>query len=363
MHTIQLQRKVFLFLLAAVTLAFAWILLPFYGAVFWAVVLALLFAPLHRWLLVRMRGRRNLAALSALGVCLVIAVLPVSLIAVSLVREATAIYQRMREGDTGFASYFEQVMGVLPGWATELLGRLGLGTIPELQGRLTEGAATLSQFVATQAVNLGQGTMQFFISLAIMLYLLFFLFRDGAGLAARIHRAIPLNEAHKRALLGKLTTVVRATVKGNVVVAMVQGALGGLIFWILGVQGVVLWSVVMAFLSLLPALGTALVWGPVAVYFLATGAVVQGLVLIAYGVFVIGLVDNILRPILVGKDTRMPDYVVLISTLGGMVLFGINGFVIGPLIAALFISTWSLFTDPGLATGASGVAGDTPASG
>ncbi|HRO28002.1 MAG TPA: AI-2E family transporter, partial [Luteimonas sp.] len=111
-----------------------------------------------------------------------------------------------------------------------------------------------------------------------------------------------------------------------------------------GVQGVVLWSVVMAFLSLLPAVGTGLVWGPVAIYFLATGSIVEGVVLIAYGVFVIGLVDNILRPILVGKDTRMPDYVVLISTLGGMVLFGINGFVIGPLIAALFISAWDLFS-------------------
>src|SRR5690606_10563732 len=168
-----------------------------------------------------------------------------------------------------------------PGWATDLLGRLGLGTIPELQQKLTDGAASLSQFVATQALNLGQGTVQFFVGFAIMLYLLFFLFRDGAALAVRIRRAIPLAEEHKRALIGKFTTVIRATVKGNIVVAIVQGALGGLIFWILGVQGVVLWSVVMAFLSLLPAVGTGLVWGPVAIYFLATGSVWQGLVLIA----------------------------------------------------------------------------------
>lgn len=357
MHTIELQRKVFLFLLLAVTLAFGWVLLPFYGAVFWAVILALLFSPLHRRLLVRMRGRRNLAALSTLLVCLLIAILPVALIAVSLVREASSIFQRVREGDIGFAHYFEQVMRLLPDWASDLLGRLGLGTIPELQDKLADGAATLSQFVATQAVNLGQGTMQFFVSFAIMLYLLFFLFRDGAMLAARIRHAIPLNEAHKRALLGKFTTVIRATVKGNIVVALVQGALGGLIFWILDVQGVVLWSVVMAFLSLLPALGTFLVWGPVAIYFLATGSVVQGLVLIGYGVFVIGLVDNILRPILVGKDTRMPDYIVLVSTLGGMALFGLNGFVIGPLIAALFISAWDLFSAPAEAVDAASDAG------
>lgn len=344
MHTPELQRKVFLFLLAAVTVAFGGILWPFYGAVFWSVILALLFSPLHRWLLAKMPRRRNLAALCTLAVCLLIAILPVALIAVSLVQEATVIFQRARSGEMGFSHYFAQVVGVLPDWASSLLDRLGLGTVAELQAKLAAGAASLSQFIATKALSLGQGTVEFFVSFAIMLYLLFFLFRDGAALALRIRRAIPLAEEHKRALISKFTTVIRATVKGNIVVAIVQGALGGLIFWILGVQGVVLWSVVMAFLSLLPAVGTGLVWGPVAIYFLATGSMVQGLVLIAYGVFVIGLVDNILRPILVGKDTRMPDYVVLISTLGGMALFGLNGFVIGPLVAALFISAWDLFS-------------------
>jgi predicted PurR-regulated permease PerM len=125
-------------------------------------------------------------------------------------------------------------------------------------------------------------------------------------------------------------------------VAIVQGALGGLMFWFLGIQAPVLWGVVMAFLSLVPALGTGLVWAPVAVYFLVTGAVWQGIVLIAYGVLVIGLVDNVLRPVLVGKDTKMPDYVVLITTLGGMAVFGLNGFVIGPLIAAMFIASWDI---------------------
>jgi len=127
-------------------------------------------------------------------------------------------------------------------------------------------------------------------------------------------------------------------------VAAAQGALGGLIFWILGIQGPVLWGVVMAFLSLLPAVGAGLIWAPVAIYFLATGDMGKGLILIAYGVLVIGLVDNVLRPLLVGKDTKMPDYIVLISTLGGMALFGLTGFVIGPVIAALFMAIWDMFT-------------------
>jgi predicted PurR-regulated permease PerM len=176
-----------------------------------------------------------------------------------------------------------------------------------------------------------------------MLYMLFFLLRDGASLSRSIREAVPLEAGIKRDLSDKFVTVIRATVKGNVVVALLQGALGGLIFWMLGIHAPVLWGTLMAFLSLLPAVGAALVWGPVAIYFLVTGAIWQGLVLIAFGVLVIGLVDNILRPVLVGKDTKMPDYVVLVSTLGGMALFGLNGFVIGPVVAAMFIAAWDLF--------------------
>jgi predicted PurR-regulated permease PerM len=185
------------------------------------------------------------------------------------------------------------------------------------------------------------------ISFGVMLYLLFFLLRDGASLSRSISQAIPLSEAYKQHLMRKFTTVIRATVKGNVAVAATQGLLGGLAFWFLGIQGSLLWGVLMAFLSLLPAIGAALIWVPVAVYFLVTGAIWQGVGLTAFCILVIGMVDNIMRPLLVGKDTKMPDYVVLISTLGGMALFGLNGFVIGPLIAALFTAVWDLFTSDG----------------
>ena len=172
---------------------------------------------------------------------------------------------------------------------------------------------------------------------------LFFLIRDGGGFAHAVRRAIPLAPAHKRDLIDKFTAVIRATVKGNLLVAVIQGALGGLAFWFLGVGGALLWAVLMAFLSLVPAVGAALVWLPVALYFLATGAHWQGLALIAWGVLVIGLIDNLLRPLLVGKDTGMPDYVVMITTLGGMAVFGINGFVLGPAIAAMFFAVWEIY--------------------
>lgn len=346
MNTADLHRKIFLALLLGVSLAFLAILWPFYGAVFWGAILALLFMPLHRRLLRRMPERPNLAALATLAVCLLIVILPVALITASLVREAAALVARLRSGELDFGRYLQQVLDVIPPWLEDWLDRLGLGDVAAVQDRLASAAAQISQFVATQALAIGQNTVHFVVSLGIMLYLLFFLLRDGQALSVRIRQALPLDEAHKRDLLAKFATVIRATVKGNVVVAVTQGALGGLIFWILGIQGAVLWATLMAFLSLLPAVGASLIWGPVAIYFLATGAFTQGIVLVAYGVFVIGLVDNLLRPILVGKDTKLPDYLVLVSTLGGMSIFGINGFVIGPLVAALFVAAWDLFTAP-----------------
>ncbi|MEO6562757.1 MAG: AI-2E family transporter [Nitrosospira sp.] len=341
----EMQQRAFLVLLVFVSLAFAWILLPFYGAVFWASVLAIIFAPFYRRLLVVMHQRQNLAALTTLLLSLVIAILPFTFITASLLQDGAGVYQRIKSGELNFGGHFQQVMSTLPSWMVNFLGSVGLTNISELKEMLSNGALQGSQRIATEALNIGQNTFEFIISFGIMLYLLFFLLRDGATLSTRIKQAIPLSMEHKRHLLIKFTTVVRATVKGNIAVAAIQGTLGGVIFSFLGIQGALLWGSVMAFLSLLPA-GAGLIWAPVAIYFLLTGAIWQGVTLIVFGVLVIGLIDNILRPLLVGQDTHLPDYVVLISTIGGMALFGLNGFVIGPVIAALFIAAWDLFSAP-----------------
>jgi predicted PurR-regulated permease PerM len=345
--TPALQHRAFLLLLVVVTLAFCWLLQPFFGAVFWGTILAILFFPLSKWLETRLGGRRNIAALITLLLCLLIVILPVAFLATSFIRQGSILVTQMTTGDLNFGGYFHRVLEVLPGWLRQLLDHFDLADVTSLQAKLTASAGRASQIVATQALNIGQNTFQFLIQLGVMLYLLFFLLRDGAKLSAAIRHAIPLTAEHKRHLLRKFLAVVRATVKGNVAVAVAQGALGGLIFWILGIQGALLWAVVMAFLSLLPAVGAGLVWVPVAIYFLVIGAMGKGITLALYGIFVMGLVDNILRPLLVGKDTRMPDYLVLISTLGGLALFGINGFVIGPMIAALFMTVWDLFANDG----------------
>ncbi|KCB50281.1 PF01594 domain protein [Bordetella hinzii 1277] len=341
-----LHSRTFIVLLIAVSLAFLWLLWPFYGAVFWGTILAIIFSPLHRKLARRLAPRNNLAALLSLFLVLLVVIIPLILITGSLVQEGANLYQRIRSGSLNFGAYFQQVMDAMPPMVHDVLARFDLADLGSIQEKLSAGAMQLSQFLATQLVNIGQDTAQFLVSFGVMLYLLFFLLRDGPRLSRRLRRAAPLDEGYKQHLFRKFTTVVRATVKGNIAVAAVQGALGGIIFWALGIQGALLWGVIMGFLSLLPAVGAGLIWAPVAVYFLVTGAIWQGVVLILFGILVIGMVDNVLRPILVGKDTKLPDYVILISTLGGMALFGLNGFVIGPLIAALFVACWDLFSPP-----------------
>lgn len=343
MNEAVLQNKALTVLLALVTIAFIWIMLPYSGAIFWAVILGILFAPLQRHLLLRCGGRRNLATAVALATCLLVAVLPVIIISALLVQEGAALYQRIESGQLDIAGYIERGKDMLPAYAQHFLDRMGMGNLDGLRDKITKWATQGSQFLAGQAFSFGQGTFEFLVSFGIMLYLLFFFLREGAELARKVRQAVPLPEQQKRRLQLKFKRVVRATVKGNLLVAITQGALGGLIFWILDIPSALVWAVLMAFLSLLPAVGAGIVWAPVAVYFLLVGALWKGIVLTAFGVLVIGLVDNLLRPILVGKDTRMPDYLVLVSTLGGLAVFGLNGFVIGPLIAALFISSWAIF--------------------
>ena len=340
----EIDHRAFYVILTILTLAFAWVIWPFFGAVMWGAILALLFRPIYLRLLHLMGERPNLAALATLTLVVVLVILPVVLVAVSLLQEITGLYARVKSGEVNFGHYFDQIVAALPAGASGLMDRLGLGDLASLQSKLTAALAQRGDSLAKRAVDFGSDTIDLVIGFCIAIYLLFFLLRDGSAISRRVRDAIPLAPQAKANLLVRFTTMVRATVKGNVVIAIMQGALGGIAFWILGIHAPLLWAVVMAFLSLLPAIGAALIWVPVALYLLATGQVWQGVSLIAFGVLVIGLVDNVLRPILVGKDTRMPDYLVLITTIGGLAVFGINGFVIGPVIAAMFISAWDLLT-------------------
>ncbi|RUO47464.1 AI-2E family transporter [Pseudidiomarina donghaiensis] len=337
----QLERRSFLILLAAVTIAFGFILEPFWSAIFWACAVAVIFSPLQSFLSKKIGERPNLNALITLTICMLIVVIPVIFLSMAFVQEGIQLYQRIDSGEIDPKQMLLQLRDAFP-VVDKLLVELGINP-NDIREQVTSAVQAASKFLAKETLAIGQNTFSFFISLALMMYLTFFLLRDGSKLKELLIKALPIGDEREHALFQKFVEVTRATVKGNLVVAIVQGALGGIIFWILDIPAPLLWGVIMAFLSLIPAVGAALVWFPAGLYLYATGAWVSATVLMAYGAIIIGLADNVLRPILVGRDTKLPDYVVLFSTIGGISLFGINGFVIGPLVAALFMAMWQIF--------------------
>jgi predicted PurR-regulated permease PerM len=351
----------FAVLVLLVTLAFVWLTLPYFGAILWGVVAAIVFAPVYRRLFYRLNGRRNLAAGLTLLLILAAVIVPAILIGISLVQEAASVYNGLQTGEIDPAAMFESMRSLLPDWGRRQLDSRGLSDFEGVRTTVIAGVSAGLQNIASRALVVGQGALSFLAALGVMLYLTFFLLRDGGTMGRKIRAAVPLRPDVRDALIAYFVIVVRATMKGTVVVAIVQGFVGGVIFSSLGVEGAILWGVLMGFFSLLPAVGTAIVWVPVAIYLLAVGAIWQGVFLIAAGVLIIGMIDNILRPILVGQDTRMPDFVILIATLAGLELFGLNGFIIGPVIAALFIAVWKIVAQLQGADGAEVV--EAPVSG
>ncbi|APG25931.1 MULTISPECIES: AI-2E family transporter [Syntrophotalea] len=337
----RLEKRSFLTTLVLVSVLFLILLKPFWGAIFWACIIGLIFSPLYRRLLAAGRPKPNVAALTTLLACLVIGIVPALFVIGSFIQEGVSFYRRLQSGDFDIGARIEQIQTAFPA-IRHFFERLNLD-FNSVQTQLSDAFLGASGYLAQNAIEFGQGTLQFFINLGLMLYVAFFMLRDGEKLVGLLVRALPLGDEREHLLIAKFAEVVRATVKGNLLVATVQGMLGGFIFWVLDIRGALLWGVVMTLLSLIPVVGAGLIWGPVAIYLFAVGAWPQGLILAAFGAFVIGLADNILRPLLVGRDTKLPDYVVLLSTLGGFALFGINGFVLGPLVAALFIAFWEIF--------------------
>jgi predicted PurR-regulated permease PerM len=339
----KIEDHAFVLLVVLATLAFAWVLAPFYGAILWALVVALLFNSLNLRFCKAMGQRRSLASAVTVLIVIVIVIVPLILISAALGQQASEVYRMLQSGELDIVLYLQRILDAMPGWMRDILNHFGLTDLAAARAQLTAALTQASQLIAARALGIGLGAFDFVIGLGVMLYLLFFLLRDGDSLLKRVKSAVPLRAEQKSLLLGRMSVVVRATVKGGVIVALVQGMLGGLAFWVLGIPAALLWAVVMAFLSLLPSVGAAIVWGPVALYLLATGNIWQGLVLSGYGVLVIGLADNLLRPFLVGKSAKLPDYIILLSTFGGIGMFGLNGFILGPLIAAIFMVSWEIF--------------------
>lgn len=340
MNDWPMQRIMFVLLLTLVTIAFLWLIRGFMQPIFWAAALAIVFHPMNGAITRLLRGRASVASGISVVIIVLIVIIPLAAVVAAIAAEATALYERLSEDGLDFEQWYERATSWLPrlsGWL-EMLGT----DASQIQSRLSSAAASASSVVASRAVAFGQDVVRFTILMFLMLYLLFFFLRDGLKLLDSLTQALQLGRQREQVLLDRFTLVSRATIKGTLVVGIVQGLLGGLAFAVLGIGAPVLWGVVMALLSIVPAVGPALIWIPAAIYLIATGSVGAGIALVVFGTLVIGLSDNVLRPILVGRDTRLPDYLILLSTLGGLMAFGLAGIVIGPIIAALFLTLWQM---------------------
>ena len=339
MKSKTLSRNTFLLLVALITIAFAGLLGGFMMSIFWATVIAILFYPMYdRWL-IRLKGKKNAAAAMTLLIIVLLVVIPLTLIGFAVVNESIAYYQLIADQGIDYGAEFEKIRGSIP-WDNKFFQTVGL-TEAKVIANLNEASATLTRIVGERALGLTQNILGFIVQFVLMLYILYFFLRDGRKLVKDMIWALPLGDRIERRLFKRFESVVRATVKGSLSVAVLQGTLGGILFWAVGIPGAVMWGVVMIIASLLPV-GNGLIWAPAGIILILTGLVAKGIIVLVVGVAFIGLIDNLLRPRLVGQDTKMPDYLILLSTLGGLSWFGITGFVIGPMIAAFFITSWEL---------------------
>ncbi len=344
-RTEDLQQASFLIVLAGVSLLMSVIIWPFAQPLLWAALAAIMFQPLYRWMLRRMHGRRNPAAIVSLLVIFFMVMVPAFWIAAMVVQEAVALVTALQEQPLDLAVLFDQVYGALPRIVQEAVDRSGWADIASAQTRLQELLTQSAGLIASQAVSIGSGALSFVLSFGVALYVMYFLLRDGERIGRTILGAVPVERSIATRLAERFLGIVRATVKGTGVVAIVQGGLATITLMIAGVPSALLFGVVTAIFALVPVIGSGAVWAPAGIYLLLVGEYWQGLFVLVTGFVIISSADNVLRPILVGRDTGIPDWIILITTLGGISLVGFSGIVLGPLVAGLFLASWSILQE------------------
>jgi len=334
-------KLIFFLLLGIITFFFGYILKPFFFAIFWAVLLAAIFAPLYGWLHRKFKSP-NLCAGLALGAVLVTLILPVGLILALLVGESLDIYNSINSSGN---SWMNSLTGMFNSLSQHpLLARFDLDQ-QFITDKSIELLKTVANFFVKNLTAFTENTILFFVEFAVMLYCLFYFLRDGDHLIDIISHYLPVDQRHINTFISEFLVTAKATLKFTFVIGGIQGLLGGLIFYITGIESALVWGVLMVGFSIVPAIGSAIIWAPVGIIMLLLGHIWQGIAILVFGAVVISLVDNLLRPILLGKDIQMHPLLIFLSTLGGIAVFGFSGFVLGPVIASFFLAVWKLFPE------------------
>ena len=329
-----------LLLVALISAIFLSMIRQFLTAIFMAGIFSALAQPVYQWLVRLFRGRRVPASLSTLLLIVILVLLPLSILVGIVTAQAFSVSQSVQPAVERFLSeptIFSDYLDLIPHFdKIEAYKELILRKAGNFVG-------TLSNYLIRNLGSGALGTVNFLFMFFIMLYTMFFFLMDGNKLLLRILYYLPLQNDEEQQLLDRFTSVTRATIKGTIVICILQGSLAGLGFFMVGIKGAAFWGTVMGILSIIPGIGTGIVWIPAVVILVATGNYAKGLGLALFCGLVVGSVDNLVRPSLVGKDTQMHDLFILFGTLGGIALFGVVGIIIGPIIAALFVTVWEIY--------------------
>jgi predicted PurR-regulated permease PerM len=305
-----------------------------------AAIFAGLFHPLYRRLERSLGGRSHLASAVTLTVLLLVVIVPVLAVLGMVAAQAVEISRAVRpfvEEQLSRPDPLGSVYERLP-----FLDEIGLQREVVLQ-KVGGVVQNVGSFFVESLTGITTRTAGFFFHFFLFLYSMFFFLVDGGRALRRMLHYLPLDHEDEMKMVGRFVSVSRATLKGTLVIGLVQGTLGGAAFAVAGLSGSVFWGALMVILSIIPGVGTALVWIPGAVILAASGRPVAAALMAVWFAAVVGTMDNLLRPRLVGKDTQMHELLILFSTLGGLALFGIPGFLLGPIVAALFMTMWDIY--------------------
>jgi predicted PurR-regulated permease PerM len=339
----NLRTAFVLLLVVAVTVLFLAVAWPFFKPLLLGALLSGLFHPLYRWITRLLGGRRSLGAAVTLVVLLILGLGPVSAFLGIVLQQALTMSDQAipwLSQHLGAASTFN-----VNEWLVQRFPALAkyMPSQEQLVEQVGTAAKTAGAFLVSFAAGMTATTAAFLLNLFVMLYAMFFFFRDGDKILERIFYYTPLNDEDETRMLTQLSSITRATVRGTLVIGIIQGGLAGIAFWVAGIEGAALWGTIMTILSIIPGIGAALVWVPVVVFLYLNGQYLTATFLLVWCAAVVGTIDNFLRPVLVGRDAKMPDLLILIGTLGGLFLFGPIGFIVGPIVCGLFLTVWDIY--------------------
>jgi predicted PurR-regulated permease PerM len=336
----RLHKSFLVLLVVAITAVFLWVIWPFVLTILLAAIASGVAYPFYQRVLRLVGGRAPLAALLTVLAGVVLFVGPVLTViglvtneALRITENITPTIQALIREPGALGQYLER----LPGYERLVPFR---AQILEKAGELV---SSLGGFLVSSLSSTTRGTVTFLFNFLILLYTSFFLLMDGPRMLRAMLAHLPLRESEKQQMVQRFVSVSRATLKGTIVIGLIQGTLNGLAFWAVGIQGSLFWGTVMVVLSILPVVGGALIWVPAAIILALSGKIWQAIALTAFCGIVVGSVDNLLRPRLVGRDTKMHDLMIIFPTIGGIIAFGPLGFIIGPIMAALFLTSWEIF--------------------